>query len=168
MRIFWQKNFECPTPITSLPDKSATLIELNRTLLKSTGHFAKIRVLYLFLKNYVKSVADMPDGLTMALLQLRTQAGLQHSAINANVGQRQLERQFQRWLAMTPKQCQRVFRVARALTSIRNNLEESLASIAFESGFSDQAHMTREFKQIAKISPQAYRIQQIEKQSVVV
>jgi AraC-like DNA-binding protein len=47
-------------------------------------------------------------------------------------------------------------RVKSTLNFIKFNPEVGLADIALSKGFSDQAHMTREFKQIAKITPKQY------------
>ena len=163
---FWQKNFSIPTPLEGLPDQLPRLKQLQSQLQLHSGHYAKIRAVFLYLQRYVQEVSGLPEGLSMALSQIKQDTSLQHVSIKANVGQRQLERQFKRWLSITPKQCQRVFRVAGAIRNIQNNLNESLANIAIDSGFSDQAHMTREFKQIASISPQSYRLQQIKKQQI--
>ena len=69
------------------------------------------------------------------------------------LSQRQLERLFKTRLGMTAKNYQRIIRIRQAIAEIKANPEHSLADIAANSGFSDQAHMTREFKAIARITP---------------
>ncbi|USD33549.1 MULTISPECIES: helix-turn-helix domain-containing protein [Vibrio] len=67
--------------------------------------------------------------------------------------QRQVERKFQHWIGMSPKHFQRLRRVHTSIQALRNNPELSLADLAAYQGFSDQAHMTREFKSFARITP---------------
>ncbi|NVD09021.1 helix-turn-helix domain-containing protein [Vibrio sp. JPW-9-11-11] len=70
-----------------------------------------------------------------------------------SLSQRQIERQFKQWIEMTPKQYQRILRVRNALDYLRNNRQAELVDVAQRFGFSDQAHMTREFRAIAAITP---------------
>ncbi|MCG9579429.1 helix-turn-helix domain-containing protein [Vibrio tubiashii] len=67
--------------------------------------------------------------------------------------QRQVERRFRQWLGMSPKYFQRLRRVHSSLSKLRENPDVSLADFAFEHGFSDQAHMTREFKAFVLTTP---------------
>ena len=54
---------------------------------------------------------------------------------------------------MTPKQYQRILRVKRTINYIREHGQTNLAEVAQQFGFSDQAHMTREFRAIARLTP---------------
>ncbi|OJT01461.1 hypothetical protein BEE62_09030 [Marinobacter nauticus] len=76
-------------------------------------------------------------------------------ALNEQIGvsQRHVERLFKHWMEMTPKQYQRILRVKRAIDYIREHSRANLAEVAHQFGFSDQAHMTREFRAIARITP---------------
>lgn len=70
---------------------------------------------------------------------------------------RQLERQFKHRTGMTPKYYQRLIRVKSTIEHIKQNPDISLADLAMENGYSDQAHMTREFRQLAKMTPGSYQ-----------
>ncbi len=74
-----------------------------------------------------------------------------------NLSLRQLERRFKAQVGMTPKYYQRLMRIRAAIAAIRQNPMVSLADLAVESGYSDQAHMTREFRQLAKMTPKQYQ-----------
>ncbi|WP_448548534.1 helix-turn-helix domain-containing protein [Thalassotalea fusca] len=156
---FWGRNFERPEAFSALPDKLPELSLLHGTLRRSTGHYSRLRQLYLYLIERIMIADNLPTSLTLALRQLQSDTLHYQSDINASVSQRQLERLFNQWLSMTPKHCHRVFRIARALDAIKNEPNSRLASIAIDCGFSDQAHMTREFRQIARISPLQFRRQ---------
>jgi transcriptional regulator GlxA family with amidase domain len=57
---------------------------------------------------------------------------------------------------MTPKYYQRILRVKHAISFIKLNPQATLVDVTLENGFTDQAHMTREFTYIAKITPKKY------------
>ncbi|SHO57730.1 helix-turn-helix domain-containing protein [Vibrio quintilis] len=72
------------------------------------------------------------------------------------LSQRQLERQFQRRIGMTPKYFQRLRRVRSVLTDLKNNPHKDFAGTAVEFGFSDQAHLIRECRTFTGITPKQY------------
>lgn len=67
----------------------------------------------------------------------------------------QVIRDFRRAAAMTPGQYVRDRRVRRACALIGSGMP--LADVAAETGFADQAHLTRTFKTIKGVTPGAYR-----------
>jgi AraC-like DNA-binding protein len=71
------------------------------------------------------------------------------------VGRRQLERDFQRWLGVAPAAYARLVRFQRAAGAIADGM--SLAQVAAEQGYADQAHMTRAFGEIAGVTPRHLR-----------
>jgi len=72
------------------------------------------------------------------------------------ISQRQRERHFQKWLGITPKHYQRIKRVKQTLEQLRAQPDVALSDLALDQGFADQAHMTRECKQIARITPKQF------------
>lgn len=64
-----------------------------------------------------------------------------------------MERLFRQWLDMTPKQYQRILRVKNAATFLLSHPDARLAEVALAFGFSDQAHMCREFRALASTTP---------------
>lgn len=73
-------------------------------------------------------------------------SGLSHRAF--------IER-FRGEVGLAPKQFARARRLARATAALGS--ERSLAAVALVTGFSDQAHMTREFADMAGVSPAEVR-----------
>ena len=67
-----------------------------------------------------------------------------------------IERAFRRHLHVTPKDYIRKVRVHEACRQLIHS-QESVAGIAHACGFSDQAHLTREFKRIMHTTPAIYR-----------
>lgn len=69
---------------------------------------------------------------------------------------RQLERQVKEQSELTPKYLARIYRIRNAQQKLRDNPLTNLAQLALACGFSDQAHLTREFKDILRITPGKY------------
>ncbi len=94
------------------------------------------------------SMQKILDGIT----HVEKLAGLDQYV---GLSQRQVERLCNTWLGMTPKYFQRILRVKEAILFLRKNNNNDLANVAINFGFSDQAHMTREFRHIACTTPRA-------------
>jgi AraC-like DNA-binding protein len=73
----------------------------------------------------------------------------------AGASLRQLERQFQEDVGLTPKTFSRIVRLQAALRRVRQ--ERALTEVALACGFYDQAHMTRDFRELASMSPGAWQ-----------
>ncbi len=65
--------------------------------------------------------------------------------------------QFKQAAGLGPKRLARLMRFQRLLQALRSPLLSSLSDIALDQGFSDQAHMNREFRVMAGVTPQHYR-----------
>jgi AraC-like DNA-binding protein len=66
---------------------------------------------------------------------------------------RQLERQFQAQVGMTPKRLARITRFEAAQHQIFGGSDLSFTRLAHDLGYADQAHFTREFRAFAQLSP---------------
>jgi AraC-like DNA-binding protein len=64
---------------------------------------------------------------------------------------------FRAAVGLTPKHYYRVKRFNDVLRRIATNAEESLADLAASTGYSDQSHLTREFREFAGVTPTQYR-----------
>ena len=72
-----------------------------------------------------------------------------------HVSRRQLERDFGQWIGTSPRHLAQVARVQAV--SRRAQGAASLADIAADVGFADQAHMTRVVRQLTGLTPQRLR-----------
>src|SRR5690606_20400422 len=90
--------------------------------------------------------------------------GLRQFTVTADVGRvvresgyshRTFLSQFRRSVGLTPKEYTRVVRLQRAIPRMRE--AGSFAELAAESGYSDQAHLSREFRAFAGVTPREYR-----------
>ncbi|CAM5325743.1 HTH-type transcriptional activator RhaR [Mycolicibacterium aubagnense] len=73
----------------------------------------------------------------------------------AGVTRFQVIRDFKRVAGMTPGQYLRDCRIRAASALMRTS--KPLAEIAFDTGFADQSHLTRQFKSMRGVSPGAFR-----------
>jgi AraC-like DNA-binding protein len=65
-----------------------------------------------------------------------------------DVGPRQLRRRFQYQCGLSPKEFARLRRMRQTCMNILTSRSGRLAIAAVESGFTDQAHMAREFSKV--------------------
>lgn len=91
------------------------------------------------------------DAAVTAILQSSGRMTIESLASLTGVGMRQLERQFHDEVGLTPKAFSRVVRLQAALWQIREG--RPLSETAVVCGYFDQAHMTRDFQQLAAMSP---------------
>ena len=77
-------------------------------------------------------------------------------AKQASLSSSQLHREFTRLFGITPNQYIREIRVGVA-RHLLESTQQSIASIAADTGFYDQSHLTRQFKTSTGITPTQYR-----------
>jgi AraC-like DNA-binding protein len=78
-------------------------------------------------------------------------------AAAAGVSVRQVERLFTRHLGIPPKAVGRVLRFQRALRSLMREPNGTLAEVALDAGYFDQAHFIRDFRAMTGGVPRGYR-----------
>jgi AraC-like DNA-binding protein len=71
------------------------------------------------------------------------------------VNERTLQRSFAEQVGLTPKQAIRIVRFRQALREL-GRPHTTMAAVAHSCGYADQAHFTREFRDLAAISPRDY------------
>lgn len=141
------------TEVTSSPKGLILqLTELFNELTSSAGQWHKISTVYRWLIRTIDFALFVPESISnfLQIISPRSEATYSEQLI---ISPRKLQRQFNRWLNMTPTYYKRLIRVHRSVIALRNDPPENLAVFAISQGFSDQAHMTREFKAIANITP---------------
>jgi AraC-like DNA-binding protein len=104
----------------------------------------------------MRSLADLgePDPVVRAATALLAggSAGVADVARRVYVSERQLQRRFDEGVGYGPKTFQRIARFQRAVGQLGRDGAE-LARTAISAGYSDQAHLTRESRRLAGLSP---------------
>ena len=137
---------------SSLDGLTLQLTELFNELTGSAGQWHKISTVYRWLIRTIDFALVVPESISNIFQIISPQSEVTYSE-QLIISPRQLQRQFNRWLNMTPVYYKRLIRVHRSVAALRNDPPENLAAFAISQGFSDQAHMTREFKALANITP---------------
>ena len=73
------------------------------------------------------------------------------------ISSRQLERQFTGHTGLPPKLFAKILRFNHARELIRENPDISLASVAYEVGYADQAHFSRNFRALFQFTPAQFK-----------
>jgi AraC-like DNA-binding protein len=93
------------------------------------------------------------------LRRARGGVGISQVAAALGVGQRRLERAFQRSVGLPPKGLARVMRFRHAIDFLARRMADppgGWAAFALSAGYADQAHFIREFRALAGITPARY------------
>jgi len=90
-----------------------------------------------------------------ALGATRPRTTVERLGAGLGIGERQLRRRFDEAVGYGPKTLQRVLRFQRFLALARDAAAADLAALAFEAGYADQAHLTRECTRLAGLPPAA-------------
>jgi AraC-like DNA-binding protein len=116
----------------------------------------RVRTLEAWLRRIVRTAprAQVETAVT-AIVQSGGRASIDRIAARAGLGLRQIERQFDEDVGLGPKTFARIVRLQAALRRIRQG--RSLSDAALACGYYDQAHMARDFRRLAAMSPAVWQ-----------
>lgn len=97
-----------------------------------------------------------PLHASLRILRRDPGVGIAALADEIGLGRRALERLFRRQVGLSPRVVGRVFRVRQVRARLVLDPLLVLGDLAYEHGFSDQAHLSREFKTMVGATPSAY------------
>jgi len=133
--------------------------ELEQAILHSSSNRERIDLIEGFLLAKLESQGTI-DNITRAcvetILKTQGQLGVTELADRLNIHRRNMERKFETAVGMSPKQLSRVVRLQSALKLLEQQKYSNLTSLAYESGYYDQAHFIRDFKEFTGISPKSF------------
>jgi len=113
--------------------------------------------------SWVETRAFRPRRLTHAAVRAARAAmrvcedprlAVEELAAREQVTRRQLERDFSHWIGTSPRHLAQVARLQAVSRHAQRGW--SLAQVAAEAGFADQAHMTRSVRQLTRLTPQRF------------
>jgi AraC-like DNA-binding protein len=100
-----------------------------------------------------------PAAVAWSWQQLRRSGGripIRTIASELGWSHRRLISRFREHIGLTPKTAARVLRFDRAVAALRSTAPRPLAEIAFACGYFDQAHLNRDFRDLAGTTPTAF------------
>ena len=78
-----------------------------------------------------------------------------------NLSCRQMQRKFKQQIGLSPYQYRRICRLRVLASRLKLKAMPHLTELAYQLGFSDQAHMNRDFKSYSGLSPLNFRHQEL-------
>ena len=108
------------------------------------------------LQKHIPKALQLPPYLHAALKQMERNDGacrIDELAKKVGVSERQLRREFQRSVGLSPKTFCNILQVNTAFFALLNKSPQALSALALECGFSDQAHLTHAFQKFLGDSP---------------
>ena len=112
------------------------------------------------ISHQIETIAPVASGMFAALQAIREHNGqMEINALTkfADMSARTLRRTSTDRIGLSPKAYARYVRHQRLVQTAMRYETPDWAGLAYDFGFSDQAHMTREFKRISNITPGRYR-----------
>jgi AraC-like DNA-binding protein len=97
---------------------------------------------------------ERPDALVRAVVAALAHGRIRVSGLAeaAGISERQLQRRFRAAVGYGPKTLQRVLRFQRAVSVLARGAGD-LPWLAASAGYADQAHLTREFRELSGMTP---------------
>lgn len=144
---------------TSLEDlwSRRELEEIRNRLQEVSSAAGRLTVLEHLLERRLPDLRGIDPLIAHSLFRFDRGAPVAEVVADTGFSHRHLARTFADAVGLTPKAYCRLRRFDRALGRLHARPDEALAEIAVAEGYSDQAHMTREFRAIAGLPPGRYR-----------
>jgi AraC-like DNA-binding protein len=142
-------------PLAELLDEARTRT-LEDSLTRSDGVSAQLHAFAAWLETRAAARgAQSRPALRAARAAMRLshepRLSVERAADEQHVGRRQLERDFERWIGVSPRHLAQVARVQQLVRSTRAGA--TLADAAVHAGFADQPHMTRTVRRLTGLTP---------------
>jgi AraC-like DNA-binding protein len=132
------------------------------SLRKTTDYDKMVAIITAFLQTQIKEklLSEEPiDQVAIAMLDPARNFSTKQWSVEACLSVRQFERNFERRTGISPKLFTRIVRFEQAMKVKNTNAGKSWADIALECGYTDSAHILKEFKSFAEFPPSGFFLQ---------
>lgn len=143
------------TPLTDLWGSGAGIA--HERLTEATSPEQRLAVLEEVLANRLRRPRALHPAVAAALPQVMAAQGIRKIVADSGYSHRTFIQLFRRATGLGPKEYARVIRFQQLLRHLEASPETSWTSLSQLAGYSDQAHMIREFRDITGMTPQTYR-----------
>jgi AraC-like DNA-binding protein len=138
-----------------------SVFEFRESLLEAPTYEVKMTLCEKWLLNRFKQDHAPADFILSACDAMQQDPTLEFNSIanlidEAGVSKKHFLNQFKKYVGLTPKQLQRVFRFNEILPCIIKEDNVSWTQIALNCGYYDQAHFIKEFKSFCGINPSKF------------
>lgn len=150
-------------PETAMPlrelDSLLDWRQLESALVRQPNLWRQALTTYRWLKQHKLDQEYLPESFAALLQNIADSSGDEKlGQLDSFFNPRKIERQFKHYIGISPKRYQQLARVNRVMDQLRHEPNGMpLTDIAHHMGYSDQAHLSREFKAFNRITPKQYR-----------
>ena len=106
---------------------------------------------------YPQKVHPLVEQVIAQIQRTGGRESVEQIACRMQYSPRQIEYMFRQQFGYGPKRYGQFLRLHEAAAAMRENMNVTLAQIAYETGYSDPSHMLREFKRFIGMTPKAFR-----------
>jgi AraC-like DNA-binding protein len=155
-RVFGLPMHELANRVVELEDLLPGAGELTSRLRDAHDWETRFDLLEAFLVRRLADSAPPAPAIEWSWHRLRRTGGrvpIAELASELGWSHRRLISRFREQIGLAPKTVARVFRFDRAVGALRSPSPRRLADIAFACGYFDQAHLNRDFRELAGITP---------------
>jgi AraC-like DNA-binding protein len=141
-----------------LTDIANDAIELHRALMLSDSIAARLALLETWVRSALGRAPDNDRAVIAACRMLAANPTIEigHVADQFDWNVRTIHRRFVAACGYSPKHFQRIMRIQNVLQSAAARPSARLGELAAAAGYADQAHMTRDFRDITGFTPASY------------
>ncbi len=142
------------------------LLNLRQQLLLKLTSREKFQLATKWLNNRFENEKSPPIEFINVLKSLENKAAIDCDQILSNYPntRKHLINQFKKYTGLTPKYYLRILRFNEILQQIKHRQKITWTQIAYQSGFSDQAHFIKEFKHFSGFNPTEFIAQEYHKE----
>lgn len=126
-------------------------------LLEARGPERQLAVFEALLVGRLPLERGLHPAVTQAIEQLAATHSVHEAVKQSGYSHRYFIALFRRAVGLRPKAYCRILRFQQALERVAADGSVSWADLAMNSGYSDQAHFNREFREFTGVAPEAYR-----------
>lgn len=144
------------TPLDALWGQGAA--EMRQRLCAARSMDARLDLFESMLADRLPRMRGLHPAVALALEQFAVFPDVREAVRRSGYSHRRFIDLFRDAVGLGPKVYCRVRRFQRVLAMVAAHPRRTWADLALEAGYSDQAHLTREFGEMAGITPQGYRL----------
>lgn len=130
---------------------------LRERLLEARTLETKFRILESVLLEHLAHAQTLDPLIPFSIAAF--ERGIPVARVAAHLGQlpKSFVRRFRAQTGLSPKRFSRVLRLQRLLRSVSDSAQVDWSGLAAEHGFTDQAHMIHDFRELTSLTPSSYR-----------